>query len=129
MKLKAILSALLLCLSFSFDSISQVNYATALSTDKFVTEHNSGMFQFVLPNSISKKDVEVSASFYTLYFTVDFNEGKNTVRIKLIENEDRAVHVMGRFFLSLGIKDIWYQDKLYPVEDFYVTFLKDGKKR
>jgi uncharacterized protein YsxB (DUF464 family) len=129
MKLKAIFSALLLCVSFSFGAFSQVNYATALSNDKFVTAHNSGVFNFRLPNTVSKKDVDVSASFYTMYFSVDFSEEKNTVSIKLKENEDRAVHVMGRFFLSLGIKEISYQEKLYTVEDFYTTFLRDGKKR
>ncbi len=128
MKLKAIFSALLLSMSFALGAWGQGNHATALSPDKFVTAHSSRIFNFKLPNTVTKKDVEVSASFYTMYFSVEFSEEKNTVSIKLKENEDRAVHVMGRFFLSLGIKEIAYQEKMYTVEEFYTTFLKDGKK-
>ncbi len=124
MNIKNLLCLLTICLSFAFTSVAQENYATAKSADMFVTANSQGIFEFILPEKITKDDVAVSSEFYTMYFKVEFNENSHLAKITMLENEDKAKHVMVRFFVSLGLREIMYSGSVYPVEDFYKKFLR-----
>ena len=128
MNIKTIFSILTICFAFASVTSAQDKFAKAISQDEFVTSHEKGLFTFELPEDITAKDVELSAEFYTVYFTVVFNKETHLVNIKLQDNEDRAVQVMGRFFISLGIREIRYMEKKYTIEEFHATYLRDGKK-
>jgi hypothetical protein len=127
MNIKNLLYVLAMIFSFAFTSIAQENYATAKSADKFITANKEGVFHFLLPESVTAEDVALSAEFYTMYFKVNFDEGTHLVTITMEENGDKAKHVMVRFLVSLGLREVMYDNKLYEVEKFYQTFLRiDG---
>lgn len=113
-----------LFISLSFSGFSQEKYATAKSDDRFVSANKNGAYDFVLPAGITQKDVAVSAEFYTMYFKVNFLEDAHIASIVLNEKDEKNKHVMVRFFVSLGIREIMYDGKTYAVEDFYQKFLK-----
>jgi hypothetical protein len=102
-------------------------FATANSADKFVEANATGEYSFTLPDYITQKDVALSAEYYTVYFTVNFNEKNHVVTVKLTGLEEKNRQVIQRFFISLGVRDIQYEGKIYPIQDFYTTFLKSRK--
>ena len=127
MKLKNILSILVVCFSFAFSGIAQEKYATSQSRDDLRKANQTGTYTFVIPEKITAEDVALSAEFYTVYFTVDFDASKHRVVLKLNGLEEKNRQVIARFFISLGIRQIMVDNELYEVQDFYSKFLSQAK--
>lgn len=123
MKLKNLFAILALVFSSAIGVYGQ-EVVTAHSDDRFATANKEGVYTFTLPKSISTKDVELSAEYYTVYFKVRFDETKNLATLTLNSVEEKNRLVVTRFFISLGLREITYQNKTYPIQDFYTTFLK-----
>lgn len=126
MKLTNLLTTLTFCLTFTFMSFGQ-GFATANSADKFVTSNAKGEYNFTLPENITAKDVALSAEYYTVYFTVNFNEKKHEVNLKLTSLDEKNRQVIARFFISLGLREIQYDGKIYPIQDFYTNYIRQVK--
>jgi hypothetical protein len=109
-------------------SFGQEKIATISSADNFRTENQKGLYQFTLDAGITGKDVALSAEYYTMYFTVDFNEKNHQAIITMKDKEDRSKHIICRFLISLGVQDVQFNSVAYPVEDFYTKFLRTQGK-
>ncbi len=129
MKLKTLLSVFVFCISFAFTSFGQDKYATAISSDDFKTENFTGTYTFTLPAEITAEDVQLSAEFYTVYFKVNFNDETNLVSLIMNGSDEKNRQVIARFFISLGLRDIEYKGKIYPIQDFYTSYIKGGNSR
>jgi len=112
---------MLSCALFSF---GQERVVSAVSSDNFVTSNNNGIYFFEVPADISAKDVALSAEYYTMYFIVAFNEKNHQAVITMKDMSDNSKHVIARFFVSLGLREIKYNGSIYSVEDFYQKFLR-----
>ncbi len=127
MKLKNVLSILAICFSFAFSGIAQEDYVVSQNLKKLSMANESGTYTFTLPNEVTREDVELSAEFYTVYFSVDFNEKTHQVVIKLQGNEEKNRNVISRFFISLGLRQIMMEDELYEIQEYYDKYLKQVK--
>jgi len=128
MKITRFLSIVALILGSAMVSFGQERAATAISSDNFVSSNLKGSYTFIVPNDITAKDVALSAEYYTMYFTVTFDEKNHQTLITMKDMSDNAKHIIGRFFISLGLREIQYNGNYFQVEDFYQKFLKTEKK-
>jgi hypothetical protein len=128
MKVVRFLSFVALLLSTTLISYAQERVASAISDDNFVSANKAGLYTFAVPNDITAKEVALSAEYYTMYFTVTFDEKNHQTIITLKDKSDNAKHIIGRFFVSLGLREITYNGSTYSVEEFYQKYLKSDKR-
>jgi hypothetical protein len=128
MKIKRFLSIIALVLSSTLISFGQDKPAAAISTDNFATANKKGFYTFVIPEGITAKDVALSAEYYTMYFSVQFDEKNHQTMITMIDMTDKARHIICRFLVSLGLREIEHDGNLYQVEEFYKKYLVLEKK-
>jgi hypothetical protein len=124
MKSSSFLSVVGLILSCALFSFGQERVVSAVSSDNFVTSNNNGIYFFEVPTDISANDVALSAEYYTMYFIVAFNEKNHQAVITLKDMSDNSKHVIARFFVALGLREVKYNGSIYSVEDFYQKFLR-----
>jgi hypothetical protein len=128
MKITRFLSIVALVTSSTLFSFGQERVALAISSDNFLSANSNGFYTFVVPTDISAKDVALSAEYYTMYFSVQFNEKNHQALITMKDKTDNARHIICRFFISLGLREIEYNGTTFSVEDFYQKYLQTEKK-
>lgn len=119
-----IVFSLLLFLVFGLSAFGQTTRATSPKKETIGAAVQAGEFVFGIPADITSKQVKESAEYYTLYFTVEHLQATKQVRIIMKENTAKARHIIVRFFVSLGIREIMVNDAVLSVEDYYDQFLK-----
>lgn len=95
------------------------NTANVKSATEFQAGKKSGTYAFELPATVTTETVKKSASYYTQFFTVDFNEKTRKAVITMIQNDEQAKHVIVRFMISNGINSISMNGTVYTVDDFW----------
>ncbi|MFT5581285.1 MAG: hypothetical protein ACI9G9_000532 [Psychromonas sp.] len=103
---------------------AQIGSAKSLSKEKVYESVGKGNVFFFLPASITESQVNESAEYYTMYFSVKYNAKENSVVLTFVDEEEKNKHVMVRFFVSLGIEEIKMEQKTYSPEEFYETFVR-----
>lgn len=124
MKITRFLSVIALVLGCALVSFGQDRTAKAISPDNFEKSNKEGIYLFQLSEDVTSNDVELNSEYYTMYFTVAFNEKNHQAIITMKDLNDSSKHIIARFFISLGIREINYNGTNYPAEDFYQKFLK-----
>ncbi|MFT7345421.1 MAG: hypothetical protein ACI9XP_002016 [Lentimonas sp.] len=105
---------------------AQIGSAKSLSYEKVHESLEKGSVLFFLPTSITESQVNESAEYYTMYFSVKYNAKENSVVLTFVDEEEKNKHVMVRFFVSLGIEEIKMDQKTYSPEEFYETFVRSN---
>ena len=116
----------LLFLAIYTNSFSQESAKTAIANNltEINTSKENGIYKFILPKGTTLASVEQSAKYYTIYFTVSFDESKNEVTIKLINNDEKSRHVIVRFLVSTEVNSVSMEGKPFSTEDFYRNYMK-----
>jgi hypothetical protein len=68
-----------------------------------------------MPNSTSSSSIEQNSKYYTIYFSVKFNEINHEVDISMITNDEKSRHILCRFLVSSGIEKINLDGKNYLI--------------
>ncbi len=124
MKMTRFLSVIVLILGCAFISFGQQRVAKAVSPDNFETSNKNGIYFFQVSDDITADEVARNSEYYTMYFSVVYSEKNHQTVITMKDMDDSSKHVISRFFISLGIREIGYNGANYSVEDFYQKFLK-----
>lgn len=69
------------------------------------------------------KEMEKKASYYTQYFTVQFNGTKDKT-VKITFTEKGEMKMLYRFFVSSNIKEVVYNNSKMPASDFFKPWMK-----
>jgi hypothetical protein len=122
---KLIYSLVVLLSVVSFSYGQEVNNV-ALSNGKeaLLKSKVSGEFEFKFGSDRTKESVDKGASYYTQYFTVDFNEGTDVAKIKLIENTPSARMVVARFLSYNQVRKVKVDSEELSISDFIDLYLK-----
>jgi hypothetical protein len=80
-----------------------------------------GVFEFSMPSSISKTDIEKSAKNYIKYFTTAVSNDK--VVLKMVENTSNNRHIMKRFFVSLNQRTLNDGNKDLSIDTFFTKYV------
>jgi hypothetical protein len=94
------------------------------NAEKFAAGKEKGNYVFQLPGSITAEQVTKAASYYTQYFTVNFDAKSNSAKITMLKNDDVSKHVIVRFLVSVGVKEISMTGKDYDVETFFQDYIR-----
>ena len=94
------------------------------NAEKFAAGKEKGNYVFQLPGSITAEQVTKAASYYTQYFTVNFDAKSNSTKITMLKNDDVSKHVIVRFLVSVGVKEISMTGKDYDVETFFQDYIR-----
>jgi hypothetical protein len=94
------------------------------NAEKFAAGKEKGNYVFQLPGSITAEQITKAASYYTQYFTVNFDAKSNSAKITMLKNDDVSKHVIVRFLVSVGVKEISMTGKDYDVETFFQDYIR-----
>lgn len=94
------------------------------NAEKFAAGKEKGNYVFQLPGSITAEQITKAASYYTQYFTVNFDAKSNSAKITMLKNDDVSKHVIVRFLVSIGVKEISMTGKDYDVETFFQDYIR-----
>jgi hypothetical protein len=94
------------------------------SAEKFTASKEKGIFVFQMPSSITAEQVKKAASYYTQYFTVNFDAKSHDAKITMLKNDDVSKHVIVRFLVTNGVKQITMSATDYDVETFFQNYIR-----
>ena len=120
---KLLLAALFLVLSIgAWGQENKIAY-TKGKTD-IIQSKETGIYSFILPDSITSSNVEINKKYYTNYFKVEFNELTNEAIIEMVKNDEKSRHVICRFLMASGIEKVSQEGKEMSVEEFFQAYIK-----
>lgn len=113
-------------IGFSAISFSQLasTVASAQTKTELATSKETGKYLFVLPSGLTTEEVTKNAKYYTLYFTVDFNQTSSEAKINMIANDEKSRHVVIRFFSACGVQSVKVDGNTISTEEFFLTYMK-----
>lgn len=120
MKTLFLLSVMMLSTMLSFTQTAKIDG----DRETLKAAVNTGVFEILMPSSVTEQDVEKSKGYYTDYFTVNYNGETRIANIEMIDNTAKARRVITRLLLSIGVKEVNVDGKEYTLNDFYNTFLQ-----
>ncbi len=121
MKSLMTLIGLFVAVSTTFAQVAKVE-GSAAAFEKQVAK---GQMEIILPQSADAESVEKSASYYTDYFEVSFNEESKVATINMIDNTASNRRVISRFLLTNGVRNIELDGTNYSINEFYDQFLSE----
>lgn len=83
----------------------------------------TGVFEFKLPNTATKIEVEKNKAYYTDYFTVEYKPELQIALIRMVDNTAGNRRVITRFLVSNGVRTVKLGDTSYTVAEFYEKFM------
>ena len=101
--IKLLSAALFLVLSITALGQDENKIAHTKGRTDIIQSKETGIYSFILPDSITSSDVERNNEYYTNYFKVEFNELTNEAIIKLMKNDEKSRHVICRFLLASSL--------------------------
>lgn len=110
-------------ISFSFGQEVE-NIAVSNGTKELASSKISGEYEFQFETERTSESVEKAASFYTQYFTVDFDEETQLVKIKMIENTASSRIIIARFLSYNKVQYVKIDGDETSVSDFMDKYLK-----
>ncbi len=122
-KLISTLIALVAIVSFGFSQEAS-NTATSEGKVALVESKVSGEYNFVLAADQSKEKVEKAASYYTPYFTVNYDETANSAKITMIDDEPRSKFIIARFLSATGAQYVKVDDSVITMDQFIQSYIQ-----
>lgn len=113
---------LLIASTFSFFGFSQ-EFAS-ITKEQLKSGKTSGVYEFKLPESIDQAKVDAVKGYYKDYYTVNFDEATDVLKLTLLKNEDVNINVMNRILVALDLRQIQVDGKEMTFEDMKSTYLK-----
>lgn len=81
-----------------------------------------GVFEIVMPSTVTAEDAEKTAGYYTEYFTVDFNATSKVAKITMVDNSQLGRRVITRFLLSNEVRELKFNGNNYTLSDFFMKY-------
>jgi hypothetical protein len=120
--MKTIFSTIVFVLAMAF-SFGQ-DLAVVKSAKDLTGIKETGKGYITLPAEMTKDAVAASASYYTRYFTVDFNENTKVATITMVNNDERSRQVIVRFLVACSIQKIDVAGDVISRDDLFEKYLR-----
>lgn len=109
--------------AFSFAQ-DATNTAQSEGADALTKSKLSGIYTLVLPEGTTDKEVEEAASYYTDFFTVDFDEASREASIEIVGEAPSSARVMLRFLSVCGVNFVDVDGEAKQLQSFYAEHVK-----
>jgi hypothetical protein len=121
MKKIIFLSAFLFSAAISFAQAEQS--AKVASIDVYNAQKFKDIFTFDLTERVTKEHVAEVSKFYIKYFTTTFDEKKNSIVVKMANQDTGNRKIMRRLFAGLGVSTISIDGKTLSVDEFFQEYV------
>ncbi|HRP54196.1 MAG TPA: hypothetical protein PLI97_11905 [Fluviicola sp.] len=111
--------ALMFTCSFAFSQNS-----ASISVDQLKSAKASGIYDFLVSESITSEKVDAVKGYYKEYMTVTFDEKTDNLHVALTENATLNIHVINRLLVALDIRSIQISGTETTFQDMYDQYLK-----
>ena len=91
--------------------------------EKLTLSKESGAYSFTLSGKTAD-EIEANSQYYLNYFSVEFVESTQLVKIEMKENDARSRSVITRFLIASGVRHMNIEGKIIPVNDFMMNYLQ-----
>lgn len=81
-----------------------------------------GVFEILMPSSVTADEARKNADYYTDYFTVDFNAETKIAKITMVDNSQMGRRVITRFLLSNEVRELIFNGQNYTLSDFFMKY-------
>lgn len=98
--------------------------AATISKDALKSGKKSGQYTFVLPESVTSKQVEEVKGYYKDFFTTFFNPKSHTLQLKMLANSEVNLQVINRIMLSLDIQEFQVGSETVSFTELFERYLK-----
>jgi hypothetical protein len=122
--IKLLSAVLFLVLSITALGQDENKIAHTKGRTDILKSKETGIYSFILPDSITSSDVERNNKYYNNYFKVEFNELTNESIIKLMKNDEKSKHLICRFLFASGVEKVIHEGKKMSVEEFFQNYIK-----
>ena len=106
---------------FSFSQAQQTAKVPSLET--YNNNKFKDTFTFELSEKMTKEKVAEMSNYYTAYFTTTFDEKKNTISVKMINQEWKNRQIMRRLFSGLQIEKVTLEGKEMSTDEFFKEYV------
>lgn len=120
--MKTLFSTLMFILTVSLSFGQEVASVKSVSDLTSIKEKGKG--HITLPAKLTKEEVAAKAKYYTLYFTVDFDDKSKVATINMIDNTERSRAIIVRFLAGCEIQTINIAGELVNRDQLYEKYLK-----
>jgi len=112
----------ILLTNFSF---SQVAVARVSSAQELQGIKTTGKCVITLPVAFTKAEVADRSKYYTLYFTVDYNEQSREATITMVENSARSRQIIERFLIACDVESVLVGDEVVHHGELFEKYLNN----
>jgi hypothetical protein len=93
------------------------------NAEKFTASKEKGIYVFQMPSSVTAEQIKKASSYYTQYFTVNFDAKSHDAKITMLKNDNVSKHVIIRFLVTTGVKYITMGGEDFDVETFFQKYI------
>ncbi len=122
--MKKLVYTLMFLVGFATVSFAQEANEIAVTegSEELAKSKADGDYVFVMSGK-TEEEISGAATYYTSYFKVAFDEGTQTAKLEMVENNERARAVIMRFLVASGVRHIDVDGKVIPINDFMTNYL------
>ena len=120
--MKTRLSMLVILLTFSFSYGQEA--ASVKSASDVISIKERGRGHITLPSKLTKEEVMSRAKYYTLYFTVDFDDKSKVATISMVDNTERSRAIIIRFLAACEVQTINVAGEVIDRVQLFERYLK-----
>jgi hypothetical protein len=117
MKKIIFLSAFLFSVAISFAQTEQS--AKVASIETYNSQKFKDIFTFDLTEKVTQEHVAEVSKFYIKYFTTTFDEKRNSIVVKMANQDIGNRKIMRRLFAGLGVNTVSIDGKTLSVDEFF----------
>lgn len=121
-KMKTLFSIVVLFLTMNIASAQ--NSATVKSASDLTSLKDKGKGFITLPGNLTKEDVASKSKYYTLYFTVEFDDKTKVATINMVDNTERSRAIITRFLAACEVQTIVVGNETVHRDQLFEKYLK-----
>ncbi|MCR9172682.1 MAG: hypothetical protein NXI10_09335 [bacterium] len=124
--MKKLISTLAFVLGVVALSFAQDVKNTAMSqgSEALLKSKETGTYLYTLPAGTTSEQVTKAASYYTNYFTVNFDETSREAKVEIIGDKAPSTQVMLRFLSGCGVMYVNVDGEDHQLNMFYADYVK-----
>lgn len=120
--MKTLVSMLIMLLTFSLSYGQEA--ASVKSASDVISIKEKGKGYITLPSKLTREEVMSKAKYYTLYFTVDFDDRSKLATISMVDNTERSRAIIIRFLAACEVQTINVAGEVMDRGQLFERYLK-----
>lgn len=100
------------------------NTAQSQGSEALAKSKMSGTYVYTLPEGTTSDEVQKAASYYTKYFTVNYDNASQEAAIEIVGETNPSTQIMLRFLSGCGVRYVDVDGEAKQLNIFYADHVK-----